>query len=90
MKNSNDGFKIAEEDLRLRGPGEILGRRQSGDPEFVLANLAFHEDLLALARQQADSILANNPNLNLQTDNNINTLLSLFERDKAVKYISGG
>ena len=48
MKESNDGFKIAEEDLRLRGPGEVLGRRQSGDPEFALADLAYHGDLLEL------------------------------------------
>ena len=90
MKESNDGFKIAEEDLRLRGPGEVLGRRQSGEPEFILANLAFHDDLLALARQQAELLLYDNPSLNWETENNINTLLSLFERDKAVKYISGG
>ena len=90
MKESNDGFKIAEEDLRLRGPGEVLGRRQSGDPEFSLANLAYHEDLLILARQQAETILEDNPNLEGKHGETIKTLLALFERDKAVTYLAGG
>ena len=52
MRDTNDGFVIAEEDLELRGPGEFLGQRQSGVPEFVLANLAVHR-LLGLARTEA-------------------------------------
>ena len=63
MRESNDGFRIAEEDLRLRGPGEVLGRRQSGDPDFILADLAYHGDLLALAHDEVSDILGRNPRL---------------------------
>ena len=53
LRETDDGFVIAEEDLRLRGPGEVLGARQSGMPEFRLADLATHADLLATARDDA-------------------------------------
>ena len=90
MRESNDGFRIAEEDLRLRGPGEVLGRRQSGDPEFQLADLAFHADLLELARDQVMGILERNPALDGPEGKRLKTLLALFERDMAVTYLSGG
>ena len=75
---------IAEEDLELRGPGEFLGQRQSGMPEFVLADLAAHRDLLILAQSEAGRILENNDK------NHTNLLLSLFERDSAVKFLASG
>ena len=78
------GFVIAEKDLELRGPGEFLGQRQSGMPEFVLADLAAHRDLLSLARNEAGWILEQND------QNHINLLLSLFERDSAVKFLASG
>ena len=84
MRDTNDGFVIAEEDLNLRGPGEFLGQRQSGMPEFVLADLAAHRDLLAIAREQAQIMLAGNDM------HHINLLLSLFERDSAVKFLAAG
>ncbi len=84
MRDTNDGFVIAEEDLNLRGPGEFLGQRQSGVPEFILADLAAHRDLLVTARGQAQSMLAAN------NTNHINLLLSLFERDSAVKFLAAG
>ena len=84
MRDTNDGFVIAEEDLNLRGPGEFLGQRQSGVPEFVLADLAAHRDLLAIAREQAQITLAGNDM------HHINLLLSLFERDSAVKFLAAG
>ena len=84
MRDTNDGFVIAEEDLNLRGPGEFLGQRQSGVPEFVLADLAAHRDLLAIAREQAQTMLAGNG------IHHINLLLSLFERDSAVKFLAAG
>ena len=84
MRDTNDGFVIAEEDLNLRGPGEFLGQRQSGVPEFVLADLAAHRDLLAIASEQAQIMLAGNDM------HHINLLLSLFERDSAVKFLAAG
>ena len=90
MKDSNDGFRIAEEDLKLRGPGEVLGRRQSGDPEFTLADLAYHGDLLELARDQVHRILEENPTLEGTEGERIKLLLALFERDRAVTYLAGG
>jgi len=90
MKNSNDGFKIAEEDLRLRGPGEVLGRRQSGDPDFVMADLAYHGDLLQLARDQVQDVLKDNPTLDGEHGAHLQLLLALFERDLAVTYLAGG
>jgi len=68
----------------LRGPGEFLGQRQSGVPEFVLADLAAHRDLLAIARDQAQIMLAG------KGMHHINLLLSLFERDSAVKFLAAG
>ena len=84
MRETNDGFVIAEEDLSLRGPGEFLGQRQSGVPEFVLADLAVHRDLLAMARTEAHTLLAAN------ASSDINLLLCLFERDSAVKFLAAG
>jgi ATP-dependent DNA helicase RecG len=63
MEATNDGFKIAEQDLALRGPGEFLGTRQSGLPTFVFGNLARDADLLAEARDEAFSLIQRDPNL---------------------------
>ncbi|MEG9862468.1 MAG: ATP-dependent DNA helicase RecG [Parvularculales bacterium] len=90
MRESDDGFRIAEEDLRLRGPGEVLGQRQSGDPDFILADLAHHGDLLALAHDEAEGILSRNPMLSGDEGTRLKLLLSLFERDMAVTYLAGG
>ncbi len=84
MRNTNDGFLIAEEDLNLRGPGEFFGQRQSGLPEFILTDLAAHRELLITAREQAQSVLA------AKNTHHINLLLSLFERDSAVKFLAAG
>lgn len=61
--STNDGFVIAEQDLRLRGPGEFLGTRQSGLPDLVLTNLAEDGELLDWARESAQQILAIDPEL---------------------------
>ena len=88
MRETNDGFEIAERDLELRGPGEFLGQRQSGLPEFVLADLAAHRDLLGLARDVASNMLddQDRPIDPGKTD----MLLSLFERDSAVRFLASG
>ena len=61
--NSNDGFEISEVDLRLRGPGHILGTKQSGLPDFALASLAEDGTVLNEARQEAINLLAKDPDL---------------------------
>ena len=60
---SNDGFVIAEEDLRIRGPGEFFGLRQWGMPEFRVANLVRDADILQQARQEAVALLKQDPQL---------------------------
>ncbi|MGD1876174.1 MAG: ATP-dependent DNA helicase RecG [Kiloniellaceae bacterium] len=90
LRETDDGFRIAEEDLKLRGAGELLGTRQSGMPEFRLADLAVHDDLLATARDDARLILDRDPELAGPRGQALRVLLYLFERDAAVKYLRSG
>ena len=90
IRATDDGFRIAEEDLRLRGAGDMLGTRQSGLPEFRLADLAHHQDLLAVARDDAEVLLAKDPDLVTPRGQAARTLLYLFERDSAVRYLRSG
>jgi ATP-dependent DNA helicase RecG len=90
MKDTEDGFLISEEDLRLRGAGEVLGTRQSGLPEFRLANLSAHTELLLTARDDARLILEIDPELTSERGMNLRILLYLFERDSAIKYLRSG
>jgi ATP-dependent DNA helicase RecG len=90
MRETEDGFRIAEEDLKLRGAGELLGTKQSGIPEFRLANLDFHGELLAAARDDANLILNLDPELQGPRGQALRVLLYLFERDAAVKYLQSG
>mgnify|MGYP006337069135 CR=1 FL=1 len=90
LRDTEDGFRIAEEDLRLRGAGEMLGTQQAGLPLFRLADLGVHSDLLAAARDDAALILARDPELKTPRGEALRTLLYLFERDEAVKLLSSG
>ena len=90
MRETDDGFRIAEEDLRLRGAGELLGTRQSGMPDFRLADLAVHGELLAAARDDVKMILERDANLTGPRGAALKTLLYLFERDAAVSYLRSG
>jgi ATP-dependent DNA helicase RecG len=63
LVRSSDGFEIAEEDLRIRGPGEFFGFRQWGMPEFRVANLVRDGDLLQLARSEAFAVVKQDPEL---------------------------
>ncbi|WP_207457770.1 ATP-dependent DNA helicase RecG [Azospirillum sp. SYSU D00513] len=90
MRDTEDGFVIAEEDLRLRGAGEVLGTRQSGLPEFRLADLAVHGELLAAARDDASLIVNRDPDLATPRGQALRTLLYLFERDAAAKTLRSG
>ncbi|MBV8977264.1 MAG: ATP-dependent DNA helicase RecG [Alphaproteobacteria bacterium] len=90
MRETDDGFVIAEEDLSLRGAGELLGKRQSGMPEFRLADLAAHSDLLAMARDDARLVLSRDPQLKSPRGEALRLLLYLFERDEAVRLLRTG
>ena len=85
MRETEDGFKIAEKDLELRGGGEILGARQSGMPDFRIANVPNFQDLLAMARHDAEGILGTDPELTTPRGQALRTLLYLFECDEAVR-----
>jgi ATP-dependent DNA helicase RecG len=90
MRETEDGFRIAEEDLRLRGPGEMLGTRQAGLPLFRMADLAADGDLLAAARDDARLVIARDPKLASPRGEALRVLLYLFERDEAIRLISSG
>jgi len=90
MRETEDGFVIAEEDLRLRGAGELLGTRQSGMPEFRLADLSAHAELLAAAYDDARLIVETDPELEGPRSSALRVLLYLFERDDAIKYLRSG
>ncbi len=90
LRSTDDGFEIAEEDLRLRGAGEVLGTRQSGLPTFRLADLAVHGDLLAAARDDTRLVLERDPTLESERGRALRVLLYLFERDAAIKYLRSG
>jgi ATP-dependent DNA helicase RecG len=90
LRESEDGFRIAEEDLRLRGAGEVLGTRQSGLPVLRLADLARHEELVAAAHDDARLILQRDPELSSPRGAALRLLLYLFGRDEAVQYLRAG
>jgi len=90
LRDTDDGFEIAEQDLRLRGAGDVLGTRQSGLPEFRLVDLDAHGELLAIARDDARLIVSRDPELTSARGNALRTLLYLFERDAAVRYARTG
>jgi len=90
MRDTEDGFRIAEEDLRLRGEGELLGTRQSGTPGFRVARLEAHGDLLEAARDDARLVLAKDPELAGKRGEALRLLLYLFGRDDAVRLLRAG
>ncbi|WP_273756737.1 ATP-dependent DNA helicase RecG [Bartonella sp. MM73XJBT] len=90
IRGTEDGFKIAEEDWRLRGEGELLGTRQSGMPEFHIANLSVHSDLLSIARRDARLFLQRDPHLSSERGQALRLLLYLFGRDDATRLLQAG
>ena len=90
LRDTDDGFKIAEEDLALRGEGEVLGVRQSGLPEFRIARPELHRDLLEAARKDAALIVARDAALTSERGQALRFLLHLFEREEAVRLIEAG
>ncbi|WP_394689563.1 ATP-dependent DNA helicase RecG [Hoeflea sp.] len=90
LRETEDGFRIAEEDLKLRGEGEVLGTRQSGMPGFRLANLSAHADLLEIARSDARNVLESDPGLSSPRGAALRMLLYLMRRDEAIRFLRAG
>jgi ATP-dependent DNA helicase RecG len=90
LRATEDGFVIAEEDLRLRGPGEVLGTKQSGLAEFHFADLTVHGELVAAARDDARLILNSDPGLRTARGEALRIALYLFGQDEAVRFLRAG
>jgi ATP-dependent DNA helicase RecG len=90
MRETEDGFRIAEEDLKLRGEGDVLGTRQSGMPGFRIARIEVHGKLIGAARDDAALVLAQDPTLASPRGQALRHLLYLFERDEAIRLIRAG
>ena len=90
MRETEDGFRIAEEDLRLRGEGEVLGTKQSGSPDWRIARPEIDGDLLAAARDDARLLIERDPHLETPRGQAIRVLLYLFERDVAIRLLRAG
>ena len=90
MRETEDGFRIAEEDLKLRGGGEVLGTRQSGMPEFRVVRANVHLDMLEAARDDARLALEKDPGLKGPRGEALRTLLYLFRKDAAMRLIEAG
>ena len=83
MKESNDGFYISEEDLKLRGFGDIVGYKQSGEKDFIIADPLYHSHLFEIAKKNID-------NLEEKSFKNFDTLLKIFKKDKVLNIIDTG
>jgi ATP-dependent DNA helicase RecG len=90
IRETTDGFRIAEEDLKLRGEGDVLGIRQSGLPGYRIARSDVHGQLIVQARDEALRILKDNPKLKGERGEALRCLLYLFERDEAIPLIGAG
>jgi ATP-dependent DNA helicase RecG len=90
LRETEDGFRIAEEDLKLRGEGDLLGTRQSGSPGFRIARLEFHGKYLGAARDDAALVLTRDSGLASERGQALRHLLYLFGKDEAIKLIRAG
>jgi ATP-dependent DNA helicase RecG len=90
IRETTDGFRIAEEDLRLRGEGDVLGIRQSGLPGYRIARSEVHGQLIAQARDEALRIMKDNPKLSGPRGEALRCLLYMFERGEAIPLMGAG
>ncbi|WGR67863.1 MULTISPECIES: ATP-dependent DNA helicase RecG [unclassified Bradyrhizobium] len=90
IRETTDGFRIAEEDLKLRGEGDVLGVRQSGLPGYRIARSEVHSQLITQARDEALRIMNDDPKLKGERGEALRCLLYLYERDEAIPLIGAG
>jgi ATP-dependent DNA helicase RecG len=90
LRETEDGFLIADEDFRLRGAGDVLGTKQSGLPGYRLADAEEHDDLLPMARQDAILLLQRDPKLESPRGQALRILLNLFEQRDAIQTLRAG
>ena len=90
LRDTDDGFLIADEDFRLRGGGDELGTRQAGLPGYRLADPVDHENLLYMANRDAAVLLSRDPGLQTPRGRAIRMLLKLFERTAAMRTLAAG
>jgi ATP-dependent DNA helicase RecG len=90
MRETDDGFRIAEEDLKLRGEGDVLGTRQSGMPGFRMARIEAHAKFVGPAHDDAALVLARDPTLASPRGQALRNLLYIFERDEAIRLLRAG
>jgi ATP-dependent DNA helicase RecG len=90
LRDTDDGFRIAEEDLAMRGAGDVLGTAQSGMPRFRIADLERQAGLMAMAQKDARRLIDMDPSLTSPRGIAARTLLWLLEQDKAIEMISVG
>lgn len=90
MRDTEDGFLIAEADLKLRGPGQILGTKQSGLPDYHLVSIEAHHDLFIKAHHDCKALLGRDPHLDSVQGKAVRELLYLFEYDHWLRYLKAG
>ncbi|MFV2052838.1 ATP-dependent DNA helicase RecG [Aliiroseovarius sp. YM-037] len=90
LRDSEDGFRIAEEDLAMRGAGDVIGTAQSGLPRFRVADLERQAGLMAMAQKDARNLLGSDPKLSTERGQAARVLLWLMEQDKAIRLLSVG
>ena len=90
LRDTEDGFRIAEEDLAMRGAGDLIGTAQSGLPRFRIADLERQSSLMAVAQSDARRLLADDPTLETPRGQAVRVLLWLMEQDRAIRLMSVG
>ena len=90
LRDTEDGFRIADEDFRLRGGGDLLGTRQSGAPGWRLADPVEDEGLLHMAGRDAELLVQKDPKLVSERGRAVRVLLHLFERTAAMRTLRSG
>jgi len=90
IRDTEDGFRISEEDLAMRGAGDLIGTAQSGLPRFRIADMERQAGLMAIAQTDARRLLADDPGLETPRGRAVRNLLWLLDQDRAIRLLSVG